>query len=68
MALAAAHGLDVCQMAIAFCLTKPFVTSVIIGATTMEQLRTDVAAAGLTLSQEVLDGIQRIFMRYPRTL
>jgi aryl-alcohol dehydrogenase-like predicted oxidoreductase len=68
LALAAEHGLDVCQMAIAFCLTKPFMTSVIIGATTMEQLRTDIAAADLTLSQEVLDGIQRIFMRYPRTL
>jgi aryl-alcohol dehydrogenase-like predicted oxidoreductase len=68
MALAEAHGLDVCQMAIAFCLTKPFVTSVIIGATSMEQLTTDIEAANLTLSEEVLDGIQQIFMRYPRTL
>lgn len=66
--LAEKHGLDVCQMAIAFCLTKPFMTSVIIGATSMEQLRTDIAAAELTLDSEVLDDIQRIFMRYPRTL
>jgi aryl-alcohol dehydrogenase-like predicted oxidoreductase len=66
--LAKKHGLDVCQMAIAFCLTKPFMTSVIIGATSMEQLRTDIAAADLELSSEVLDDIQRIFMRYPRTL
>ncbi|HEY9013179.1 MAG TPA: aldo/keto reductase [Devosia sp.] len=68
MDLAAKHGLDVCQMAIAFCLTKPFMTSVIIGATTMEQLRTDIEAADLELSPEVLDGIQQIFMRYARTL
>jgi aryl-alcohol dehydrogenase-like predicted oxidoreductase len=66
--LAKKHGLDVCQMAIAFCLTKPFMTSVIIGATSMEQLRTDIAAADLVLASEVLDDIQRIFMRYPRTL
>ena len=68
MALAGQHGLDVNQMAIAFCLTKPFMTSVIIGATTMDQLRTDIAAADVTLSPEVLDGIQQIFMRYARTL
>jgi aryl-alcohol dehydrogenase-like predicted oxidoreductase len=66
--LARKHGLDVNQMAIAFCLTKPFMTSVIIGATTMEQLKLNIAAADLTLSQEVLDDIQQIFMRYPRTL
>ena len=53
---------------IAFCLTKPFMTSVIIGATTMEQLKTDIAAADVTLSAEVLEGIHQIFMRYARTL
>jgi aryl-alcohol dehydrogenase-like predicted oxidoreductase len=68
MALADKHGLDVCQMAIAFCLTKPFMTSVIIGATTMEQLKTNIAAADVQLSQVVLDEIQQIFMRYARTL
>ena len=68
IALADKHGLDVCQMAIAFCLTKPFMTSVIIGATTMEQLRTDIDAAKLVLDADVLDGIQQIFMRYARTL
>jgi aryl-alcohol dehydrogenase-like predicted oxidoreductase len=66
--LANKHGLDVNQMAIAFCLTKPFMTSVIIGATTMEQLKLNIAAADVTLSKEVLDDIQQIFMRYPRTL
>ena len=68
LTLAETHGLDVSQMAIAFCLTKPFMTSVIIGATTMEQLKTDIGAAGIALSDAVLDGIQQIFMRYARTL
>ncbi|MBL8591822.1 MAG: aldo/keto reductase [Devosia sp.] len=68
LALAEKHGLDVCQMAIAFCLTKPFMTSVIIGATTMEQLRTNIAAADVELSEAVLGEIQQIFMRYARTL
>jgi aryl-alcohol dehydrogenase-like predicted oxidoreductase len=66
--LAAKHGLDVCQMAIAFCLTKPFMTSVIIGATTMEQLKVNIAAANLELSEPVMNEIQQIFMRYARTL
>ncbi len=68
VALADSHGLDVNQMAIAFCLTKPFMTSVIIGATTMEQLRTNIAAKDVKLSDEVLEGIHQIFMRYARTL
>jgi aryl-alcohol dehydrogenase-like predicted oxidoreductase len=41
---------------------------VIIGATTMEQLKANIAAADVTLSEEVLAGIQQIFMRYARTL
>lgn len=68
IALAEKHGLDVCQMAIAFCLTKPFMTSVIIGATKMDQLKSNIDAAGVTLSSEVLDGIHQIFMRHARTL
>lgn len=68
MRLANAHGLDHSQMALAFCLTKPFMTSVIIGATSMEQLKANIGAADVTLSNEVLDGIQDIFMRYARTL
>lgn len=69
MDLAREHGLDAStRMAIAFCLTKPFMTSVIIGATTMDQLKADIGSADVTLSKEVLDGIQGIFMRYARTL
>lgn len=68
MTLAEQHGLDVCQMAIAFCLTRPFMASVIIGATSMEQLRTDIAAADLALSDEVLTAIEELHRLYPRTI
>ncbi|MDP3523921.1 MAG: aldo/keto reductase, partial [Hoeflea sp.] len=44
LAVAARHGLDPSQMAIAFCLTRPFMTSAIIGATTMEQLKTAIGS------------------------
>ena len=36
------YGLDISQMSIKFCEVQDFMTSVIIGATTMEQLKTDI--------------------------
>lgn len=63
--LAAEHGLDLAQMALAFCLSRPFMASVIIGATSMEQLKTDIAAAGLSLTDDVLSGIAKIHRQYP---
>lgn len=59
------HGLDLTQMALAFCATRPFMTSVIFGATTMDQLATALGAAELTLSQEVLDDIQSVYIEHP---
>ena len=63
--LARSHGLDPAQMALAFALSRPFMGSVIIGATTMAQLKTNLGAADVTLSKEVLDGIQAIHRQYP---
>ena len=40
-------------------------TSVIIGATTMEQLKTDVAAAELKLADDVLEDIEQIHLDTP---
>ncbi len=65
VALAKKHGLDPAQMAIRYAVSRPFVTSVIIGATTLEQLETDVDAAGLTLSEAVLEDIDQIHLDYP---
>lgn len=63
--LAAKHGIDPSAMALAFCLTRPFMASVIIGATTMEQLKINIDAADLTLSDEVLKEIAKIHRLYP---
>ena len=65
VALAKKHGLDPAKMAIAFAVSRPFVTSVIIGATRMDQLETDIAAADLTLSDNVLEDIDQIHLDYP---
>ena len=54
------------QIAIAFCLTRPFMMSVILGATSVAQLRNDLGAVDITLSREVLAGIEAIHRRYPR--
>ncbi|GAA5542863.1 MULTISPECIES: aldo/keto reductase [Brucella/Ochrobactrum group] len=62
------HGLDIAQMGIAFSLTRPFMTSVIIGATTVEQLKTDIAAHELKLSDEVLADIAEVYRNNPRPL
>jgi len=63
--IAQKHGLDAGQMALAFCLKRPFMTSVIIGATSMEQLKTDIGAAGITLSDEVMKEIAGVHRQYP---
>jgi len=68
LALAARHSLDPAQMAIAFALTRPFTTSVIIGATSTAQLRNAIGARGLELSPELLADIDAIHRRYPRTI
>ncbi|QAA97163.1 MULTISPECIES: aldo/keto reductase [Agrobacterium tumefaciens complex] len=66
--LAAEHGIDPAQLAIAFCLTRPFMASAIIGATAMEQLKVDIAAADVTLAEEVLTGIAAIHRQYPMAI
>lgn len=60
LALARQSGLDPAQMAISFVNSRSFVTSNIIGATTMEQLKTNIDAVHLTLPQDVLDAIDAI--------
>jgi aryl-alcohol dehydrogenase-like predicted oxidoreductase len=64
-ALARQHGLDLAQMQLAFSLTRPFMTSVIIGATSMEQLKTNIGAKDVVLSADVLQGIAKLHKMYP---
>jgi len=63
--LARRHGLDPAQMALAYVNTRPFLTSTIIGATTLEQLREDIASIDLTLPGEILAGIEAIHAAHP---
>lgn len=65
VALAREHGLDPAQMALAFVTAQRFVTSNIIGATTLEQLDSNLASAQLRLSDEVLAGIEAIHTQQP---
>ena len=65
VALARDHGLDPAQMAIAFCLTRPFMASVIIGATDLDQLEAVLGAANVVLSDEVMAGISQIHRDHP---
>ncbi len=63
--LAKEHGLSMSQMALAFVNTRPFLTSNIIGATTMEQLKENIRSIDVDLSDEVLNGIEEIHKAIP---
>ena len=63
--LADEHSLNPTHMALAFVNTRPFVLSNIIGATTMEQLKMNIDSLDVTLSKDVLKGIEAIQQRLP---
>lgn len=63
--LARDHGLDPSQMALAYANSRPFLTSTIIGATSLEQLKINIDSVDVVLDEEVLDGIEAIHQRYP---
>lgn len=65
VSIARKHGIDPAQMAIAFCNQRPFVTSSIIGATSIEQLSTNLGAAELELGDEVLEDIHKVYRLHP---
>ena len=65
VALAREHGVDPAQLALAFVTRQPFVTSNILGATSLEQLDSNLASLELTLSDELLAGIERIHTEQP---
>ena len=65
LGIAARHGLDPCQMALAFCLTRPFPIIPILGATSTDQLATALGAARITLSDTVMDEIAAAHRAHP---
>ena len=58
------HNLNLAQMSLKFCELQPFITSVIIGATSMEQLKTDIESVNVELSDEVIKEINKIQEMY----
>lgn len=65
IALAADHGLSPSQLALKFCATREFMTSVIIGATTMEQLVHDIDAFDVPWSEELEKAVEVIHSTTP---
>lgn len=63
--IAADADLDMAQMALAFVNSRSFVTSNIIGATTIEQLKSNIDSIHLTLSSEVLEAIEAVHTQHP---
>jgi aryl-alcohol dehydrogenase-like predicted oxidoreductase len=68
VAIGQEHGVSAAQVALAYTLAKPAVTSVIVGARTEEQLRDNLAAADLRLSEPEmrrLDDVSAVPLLYP---
>lgn len=65
MEIAEAHQLSFAQMSLAFVTQQPFVTSTIIGATHLEQLKENIDSIHLTLRAEVLEAIESVHKSIP---
>ena len=63
--IAQQNGLTLTQLALAFIEQQPFVTSTIIGATTMEQLKENIDTINVTLSEELLQAIDGVQAKIP---
>lgn len=65
VALAREHNLDPAQMALAFVTSRAFVTSTIIGATNMVQIKNNIASAQVSLPEPLLNALEAIHTRQP---
>ncbi|MDH5484550.1 MAG: aldo/keto reductase [Gammaproteobacteria bacterium] len=63
--LASEYDLDACQMALSFVNNQPFVSSTLIGATNMTQLKNNIDSIHLELPAEVNEKIKKIRRDYP---
>ena len=59
------YNLDFTQMSLKFCEIQHFTTSVIIGATTMEQLKTNIESVNVNLNNDIINDINKIQQKYP---
>ncbi len=63
--LAKENDLDPSQMALAYVNSRPFLTSNIIGATSMDQLMTDVDSINIKLPKDIVREIESIHVQFP---
>ena len=63
--LAKKNDLDPSQMALSYVSSRPFLTSNIIGATSMEQLKMDIESINIELSDDVIKDIESIHEKIP---
>lgn len=63
--LAECHNMSLAQMALAFVTQQPFVTSNIIGATTLDQLKENIKSAKVELDESLLENIKSIHDVFP---
>jgi aryl-alcohol dehydrogenase-like predicted oxidoreductase len=63
--LAKKIGISPAELALAWVNMRPFVTANIIGTRSMEQIKTDIATANITLSEDVLNEIKTIYTEHP---
>ena len=65
--LAKEHNLDPIHMSLSFCRERPFMGSVIFGATNVVQLREILKGIDVRLTDEIKSDIQKIYKKYPLT-
>jgi len=59
------YDLDTCQMALAWCRTRPFMASAIFGARTNDQLSNALASVNVNLSEDCLRDIEMVHKKHP---
>jgi aryl-alcohol dehydrogenase-like predicted oxidoreductase len=59
------HGMSLAQMSLAFVNERPFLTSNIIGATTIAQLEENIDSIYISLTKEVMDAINKVHSEMP---
>ena len=67
LALADDNNIDPIHMALSFCKERPFMGSVIFGATSIIQLRRILKGLDIKLSNQIKEEIQKLYKKFPLT-
>lgn len=65
IALADEVGINAAQMALAYVHSRPFLTSTLVGATSLEQLKSDIESINVKLPGAVIERIEEIHQQHP---